>query len=192
MAACWCSTAANASTYIVTLQEVGSNVVATGSGNLDTTGLTFVNSFTTFAQIIPNESLIVTGPAASTGMNEFFGTFTGPTSFGTGFFLTASSGSGNVAGLYDLESHLFVPTGYVSDTALSNTSTWNSATFASLGLTTGTYVWTWGNGADQRFTLQVGSVSNVPLPGALPLFATGLGALALLGSRRKKKVQAAA
>jgi hypothetical protein len=27
----------------------------------------------------------------------------------------------------------------------------------------------------------------VPLPGALPLFATGLGALALLGWRRKRK-----
>jgi hypothetical protein len=31
------------------------------------------------------------------------------------------------------------------------------------------------------------SVSEVPLPGALPLFATGLGALGLLGWRRKRK-----
>ena len=35
-------------------------------------------------------------------------------------------------------------------------------------------------------------VSNVPLPAALPLFATGLGALGLLGWRRKRKAQAAA
>jgi hypothetical protein len=34
------------------------------------------------------------------------------------------------------------------------------------------------------------SVSTVPLPAALPLFATGLGALGLLGWRRKKKAQA--
>lgn len=36
-----------------------------------------------------------------------------------------------------------------------------------------------------------GTVSQVPLPAALPLFATGLGALGLLGWRRKRKAQAA-
>jgi hypothetical protein len=34
--------------------------------------------------------------------------------------------------------------------------------------------------------------SATPLPAALPLFATGLGALGLLGWRRKRKAQAAA
>jgi hypothetical protein len=35
-------------------------------------------------------------------------------------------------------------------------------------------------------------VSDVPLPAALPLFATGLGALGLLGWRRKKNAAALA
>jgi hypothetical protein len=37
-----------------------------------------------------------------------------------------------------------------------------------------------------------GTISPTPLPAALPLFATGLGALGLLGWRRKRKAQAAA
>jgi len=37
------------------------------------------------------------------------------------------------------------------------------------------------------FYISGATVSPVPLPGALPLFATGLGALGLLGWRRKKK-----
>ena len=36
------------------------------------------------------------------------------------------------------------------------------------------------------------TVNQTPLPAALPLFATGLGALGLLGWRRKRKAQAAA
>ncbi len=39
---------------------------------------------------------------------------------------------------------------------------------------------------------QIQEVSSVPLPAALPLLATGLGALGLLGWCRKRKVQAAA
>jgi len=35
--------------------------------------------------------------------------------------------------------------------------------------------------------MAVGHVSAVPLPGALPLFATGLGALGLLAARRRKR-----
>jgi hypothetical protein len=35
-------------------------------------------------------------------------------------------------------------------------------------------------------------INDVPLPAALPLFATGLGALGLLGWRRKKRAAALA
>jgi hypothetical protein len=42
------------------------------------------------------------------------------------------------------------------------------------------------------FTAVSGPTTNTPLPAALPLFATGLGGLALLGWRRKRKTQAMA
>jgi hypothetical protein len=64
-----------------------------------------------------------------------------------------------------------------------------NATFASLGLTPGTYIWTWGSGADQSFTLEI--IGQTPLPAALPLFASGLAGLGLLGWHRKRKAQVA-
>ena len=69
---------------------------------------------------------------------------------------------------------------------------WDNATFASLGVTPGTYTWTWmtataSDPPDQSFTLDVVSPTATPLPAALPLFAGGLGALGLFGWRRKRK-----
>ena len=46
---------------------------------------------------------------------------------------------------------------------------------------------TWDAHTAAVFDLQFGSVSSVPVPAALPLFATGLAGLGLLGWRRKKK-----
>jgi hypothetical protein len=42
------------------------------------------------------------------------------------------------------------------------------------------------------FTLDTSGTSTTPLPAALPLFASGLGALGLLGWRRKRKASASA
>ena len=52
-----------------------------------------------------------------------------------------------------------MPQAYVSGAALSNSMTFNNATFASLGVTPGTYVWSWGTGLpNQNFTLIIGGV----------------------------------
>jgi hypothetical protein len=48
------------------------------------------------------------------------------------------------------------------------------------------------SGSVDGFTTHVTTPSIIPLPAALPLFATGLGALGLLGWRRKKKAAALA
>ena len=57
-------------------------------------------------------------------------------------------------------------------------------TLAGLGVTPGTY--TYNLGVDS-FVINIGTT---PVPAALPLFASGLGVLGLLGWRRKKKAKA--
>jgi hypothetical protein len=47
------------------------------------------------------------------------------------------------------------------------------------------------NDQGENNNYQGNNLSQVPLPATLPLFASGLGALGLLGWRRKKKAQAA-
>ena len=166
--------------YIVTFSEVGLNVVANGSGSIDTTGLTPAGSFfdpTGF--IIPANALEITQPE-NTGGQEWSG-ITGPTSFGSGGQTNASSGSGDVVGVAGAGGAVLgLPSGYVSGAPLSSTSTWDNATFASLGLTPGTYVWTWTGGTDDdSYEVVIGAV---PEPSPLLLTALGL-ALTLLARR---------
>ena len=77
-----------------------------------------------------------------------------------------------------------MPQGYVSGAALSSSSTWNNAIFASLGVTPGTYVWRWGTGLEnQNFTLIIGG-AGVP-DGGSTVSLLGFGLLGLAALRRK-------
>jgi len=142
--------------YTVTLQQVGPNVVATGSGAINLTGLTFSQSATgANPGLRPSgagySAFISTGPASSSV--DYYYSPTGPTSFGSSSFLTsASSGSGYMVGIFTsvLGNILIVPRGYVSGTALPGMAIYIGKTFAILGVTPGTYVWRWGIGANQK------------------------------------------
>ena len=185
--------AANASPYVVTLEEVGSNVVATGSGNIDLTGLTLSGNVPNEnSGVVPNLARLAVGGSSFTDLYSPSAPFSGPSSFGPGSSLTnanSESGSWVALGVFP-NNEIGVPTGYSSDSPLGNsTAIYNNATFASLGVTPGIYLWTWGNRPDQRFELDIG-VTAVPEPVAAPLFAAGLAALGLLHWRRKRKAQA--
>ena len=72
---------------------------------------------------------------------------------------------------------------------LSNSATWSNATFASLGLTPGTYVWTWGSGEHQdSFTL---NIRHVPEPTTLTLLGSAVACLAWLRRRRRREQRSA-
>jgi hypothetical protein len=94
-----------------------------------------------------------------------------------------NTSSGDFVGIQGHIGHLFVPVGYVSNHTLSDSMTFNSATFASLGVISGTYVWSWGTGANQNFTLIIGR-AGVPDDGTtVSLLGCALFGLAAL--RRK-------
>src|SRR5262245_6611042 len=178
-----------AEAYTVTLAQMGSNVVATGSGAINLTGRTFASG-----GLVPTGSM---GPsiadltvADGTGLSQYTG-FSGTSRFGPGTtIINARSNSGDSVSIIGAACcpgpGIFLTAAYVSGTALSNSSTYNNATFASLGVTPGTYTWTWGDGADQRFTLQIGPVPGPTVPdGGSTVSLLGFALLGLAVLRRK-------
>jgi hypothetical protein len=139
--------------YTVTLQQVGPNVVATGSGAINLTGLSFISDGVDDPGIDAGLGVIATGPFATRA--DTYQGFTGPTSFGSGSPFSPSTASGDFVEMSGVGQQLFVPHHYVSDTPLSDSMTFNNATLATLGVTPGTYVWIWGTGANQNFTLVI-------------------------------------
>ena len=155
-----------AQAYTVRLNEVGANVVATGSGAIDLTGLFLFTPHATSAGVFANEAYISMGSVGA--LQDIYSGFTGPTNFGSGGFLTlANTSSGDPVGIWGDSRFfgiglIFVPPGYVSNHTLSDSITFNNSTFATLGLTPGTYEWMWGTGLrNQNFTLIIGG-AGVP------------------------------
>jgi hypothetical protein len=176
-----------AQAYSVTLQQVGSNVVATGSGPINLTGLTLQFSQDNVGGGSINGALGILAMGPSKGNADLYNGYTGPASFGSGGTFFANTGSGDfvvIQGSPGAGPFLYVPQGYVSGAALSDSMTFNNATFASLGVIPGTYVWTWGTGLpNQNFTLVIGG-AGVPDGGStVSLLSCALLGLAAL--RRK-------
>ncbi len=190
---CFCLASPARAQFLINVQQVGGNVVATGVGSVDLTGLTVsgVNSGNPASMQTSGSffDMVVLGSGIDqrwyqgiTGPGQFgnFGGVTNASSFtgpGMGFAVGSFFGTGPL---------LNVPFGYVSGSLLSDSATWNMATLDSLGLIQGTYNYTWGGGGvGQHLTLQIGPgapVGTVPeladsaallLLGALPMFCIG-------------------
>ena len=171
-----------AQAFMVTLEQVGSNVVATGSGAINLTGLTRHGVSPAIPYLRASSGIINTG----IGFLSFGYTgFTGPTRFGSGGLFLPNTKSGDFVSINNSIGDIFLPVGYVSNAALSDSMTFNNATFASLGVRQGTFVWSWGTGLpNQNFTLIIGS--GVPTPdGGTTVSLLGFALLGVAALRRK-------
>jgi hypothetical protein len=167
--------------YVVTLEEVGSDVVVTGSGPIDLTGLSFSRNSITSATIGPSGGVILTGQP---NFLSVYSGFSGPSSFGSGSQSDPGSSGGDFVGVISLNNTLYVPKGYVSGSPLSDNATYDNQTFASLGVIPGVYEWTWGTGANQNFTLDIGA-SPVPEPSTWAMMLLGFAGIGYAALRRK-------
>jgi hypothetical protein len=184
--------------YRVTIQQVGSDVVASGSGTINTAGLSGPIASSARTLIRGQDALLYIGGAAGvvgTSMSIFSIGGAGPTSFGTSATdLYADTASGDFVGIVGTSTRMFVPSGYISQSNLSSSATWNGATIASLGLTPGTYTWTWGAGATaDSFILEIDPKPAAPTtPAGIPTLTEwaliGLsGLVALFGISRVRR-----
>lgn len=177
------TSAANAA-VVVNINEVGNTVVANATGSLDLTDAVFVKNVTVIAAVNPNLAVL---SMANGPINGY--AITGPASFGTKS-LTQGTGNGMPFYIFGTGNLLGVAQGYSSGSPLFGNTRWDNASFVSLGITPGSYVYSLPN---DTVTLNFGAVAaaEVPLPAGLPLLGLGLAALAGLRRRRTESGQTA-
>jgi len=172
----------------MTVQQVGGNVVVQASGSANTGSLTFRAVPRTVGEIDPISYIYVSGSA--TGQSGTPLNVGGPSSFGSGGYVAATSSSGDCFGIWFGNNAVILPDPYVSGTYLSGSATYNLASIASLGLSPGTYTWTWGSGATADslvLTITAPAPTPSPSPSVVPSLSQwaqlmlGLMVISMLG-----------
>lgn len=186
--------------YTVLIYENGGNVVAEGSGSVNTSALTLLGPTSDYSYIYNSlgHACIGTGTMGSPVPTTWYMGGTALAAFGPSSAPQhiADTGSGSQVCIAGIGGQLGLPSGYTSGESLGNsTAVWQGATLSSLQLTPGTYQSSWGqDDTADSFTL----VIRAPAPPAVPavtavptlsewgliLLAAMAGALGLRARRR--------
>ncbi|MFC5342296.1 hypothetical protein ACETK8_13605 [Brevundimonas staleyi] len=185
--------------YTFSVQQVGPDVVVTGSGTLNTTALTMPGAQTAFGAngAMTSVSVITGACGGAVAVRQFTG-MTGPTSLPVSTTTLGSSGSGDCVAFTTVLNggpSVWIPSAWTPGDPFSSTNTFSGQTLASMGLTPGTYVWSWGSGPTaDRYILRIGP-PPVPTMGewslialASLLAASGLFAAAMQARRRRTMI----
>jgi hypothetical protein len=133
--------------FNVTISQVGNDVVWNGSGSFNLAALTSGGTQTIGGGYQATQAVWAIGPIVT--VDTYSGTITYPSTFGGGG-VGVTSNTGSTFGILPGGSGrlLYVPSGYVSNTVINGSSTYANQTIAGMGLTPGTYTWSWGVGGN--------------------------------------------
>jgi hypothetical protein len=150
----------------ITVQQVGPDVIASFSGSVDLGGLSLESSFHfATAGFEPSSGGIWIGPPpGSTIAHDRYGSLsTGWANYGSGNFTGADVNSGDVFG-FGVPGKIVVANGYVSNSFISGSSTFQNTDYTTIGLTPGVYNASWGSGGN--FDSATLTVTPIPEPAA--------------------------
>ncbi|WP_395456689.1 hypothetical protein [Acidovorax delafieldii] len=159
--------------YTLNFVQSGPDMVLTGSGSLDISGTVqnagIANCVGGNGYVTPN-TICIGGGAAGITIPAAFAVLPAITS-GANSFANSSTGPA----VYVSVSSLYLPAGYVSGTAISNSSTFNGQTYASMGLTVGTTI-SRALPSGDTIVIRVGPIApsqaqSIPTLGEYALFA---------------------
>ena len=165
----WLALAPQTSMAVITINvtQTGANVEMTMSGSAKGLKPGSPKAGSLSAGVSPRNSLVVgSGINGTVNLPTTGGTPTGPFQIGSSPLKSLpTSVTGNLAGVVFGMRELILPYGYVSGTALRGTATYANQSICSLGLTPGTYTWTWGIGASaDSMIVTIASPPTRPAP----------------------------
>lgn len=173
---------------IISFQEVGSDVVASFSGNVDLTGATQVASALSanFTFVVPAAPAAFFFRSSIATYDGWFFSSAAMPSFGQGTgvqgnFNLTTGGLVGVDGSSGTGTEIMLASGYTSGSPFAGTGTFENATFSSLGITPGTYTWTAGN---NNMTITTQAVPE-PATSAMALVGLAYGTYSMF--RRRKE-----
>lgn len=135
------------STFTITIDQVGSDVVVTGSGSINEDGLTQEGTAGSQGGVNSRSGYLSIGSADSVGVNFFTGATSAIITTGSGSFTPVTSGSGTLFTMIASLGYIYLPVDYVSGDTINDTSTYADTTIAALGLVPGQYTLTWSSGS---------------------------------------------
>ena len=160
---------------LLTVEQVGADVVITGSGSIDTSGLTNPGTRNDYNNELSNIKIFAGPATSSNGSVTTWWGLVGALTIGSASSVFTPDPTSSFGQLFGIEADstpsviggiplLVLPQNYVSGSALSGTSRYSNKTLSQLGLTPGTQTWSVGSGASLQ-TVQI--TTSVPVPAPL-------------------------